>query len=388
MKTSPLSRILCAGALGLGLLSGVVAPAHAAPRTDGPYGVADHPVSGTAETRAVALMRRQKPLLDAAHQLRQKGIAAEAGFSGITVDPERSTLHLYWRGALPKQVKRTVQSLSRPSVRIEVRKGPAPGSERSGDAPKVSVAAGPATGAAAGTTDPAPRPAGRVNDRWPVSGGALIITQSETCTTGFGVVSVARGHKQLLTAGHCGPVGSPWFNGDAEFIGNAGARHPEVDALVIDANSSDKVWHGAVTESLDGIDDKARTVTEARSPEVGQYLCTSGAVSGTRCGLRVTRTGVVVSIAGTDVPGQVEAEQVDHLDAAGNGDSGGPVYSGTTATGPVTAHGMITAYDRQQTVPCSGMPTGNGRNCSWRVYFTDIHVLLKATGTRLPAPGA
>ncbi|MFF4365453.1 S1 family peptidase [Streptomyces sp. NPDC001594] len=374
MKSTSLFGSLCAGALAFGLLAGATAPASAAPLTpDGPY------AGPASEAAAVALMRRQEPLLDAAHRLRQAGAASLPGFAGIAVDPERATLHLYWRGPVPEPVRSEVRHLRRPSVRIEVGRPPSPRPGGTGEAPKASAAAGPATG----TTDPAPRPPGRANDRSPVSGGALIITQAETCTTGFGVVSEATGKRQLLTAGHCGPVGSPWFNGDGDFLGNAVARHPEADALVIDADSSDRVWHGAVTETLDGIDDRARPVTGARTPEVGQYLCTSGAVSGTHCGLRVTRTGVVLSIAGTDVPGQIEAEQVGHIASAGNGDSGGPVYSATTATGPVLAHGMITAYDGRQTTPCSGAPTGNGRTCSWRVYFTDLTAVLKTTGTRL-----
>ncbi|MER5727524.1 S1 family peptidase [Streptomyces sp. NPDC002138] len=391
--SASVSASLRAGALALGLLATAAVPAYAAPAPDGPRtGTATATATATATPRpdpdaaAMALMRRQRPLLDAAHQLRQAGTAALPGFSGITVDPERSTLHLYWDGPLPAAAQRTVRRLGGPSVRIEVGRAPAPDPGGTGAARQVPVAAGTAAGAVAGTTDPAPapRPPGRVNDRAPVSGGALLITQPETCTAGFGVVSEATGRKQLLTAGHCGPVGSPWFNGDGEFLGNAVSRHPEADALVIDVNSSDRVWHGAVSETLDGIDEAARTVTEARSPEVGQYVCTSGAVSGTHCGLRVTRTGVVVSVAGTDVPDQIEAEQTGHVAAAGNGDSGGPVYSATTSTGPVMAHGMITAYDRQQTAPCSGAPTGNGRNCSWRVYFTDVRAVLKATGTRLP----
>lgn len=307
MKSTPLSRALSAGALGLGLLTAVTSPSYAAPAADGPRPAATRPATApgpASEAAAVELMRRQKPLLDAAHQLRETGAASLAGFSGITVDPERSTLRLYWDGGTPPaSVQRTVQRLSRPSVRVEVRRAPAPAP---GKAPAASVAdgspGGPVVDPGAGTADPAPRPVGRVNDRSPVSGGALIITQAETCTTGFGVVGAATGRKQLLTAGHCGAVGSPWFNGDGEFLGNASARHPEADALLIDVNSSDKVWHGAVTENLDGIDDKARTVTGARTPEVGQYLCTSGALSGTHCGLRVTRTGVVLSIGGRTCP--------------------------------------------------------------------------------------
>lgn len=366
---SGMSRVLWAGALCLALLNGATSPSYAAPAPP-----TAPETRAASEAWAVSLMRRQQPLLDAAHRIRRSGAAALPGFSGMAVDPERSVLRLYWHGPLPASVRQTVRRLHKPSVRIAVH----PGRGRPASAPRASVAAG--------STVPAPRPAGRANDRSPASGGALIITQSETCTTGFGVVSEATGKRQLLTAGHCGPVGSPWFNGDGEFLGNAVARHPEADALVIDADSSGRVWHGAVTENLDGVDEKARTVTGARSPEVGQYLCTSGAVSGTHCGLRVTRVGVVLSIAGTDVPGQVEAEQVRHTAAAGNGDSGGPVYSATTLSGPVTAHGMITAYDRKETSACSGAPTGNGRNCSWRVYFTDISALLKATGTFLTFP--
>ncbi|MFI6049728.1 S1 family peptidase [Streptomyces violascens] len=349
MKSALLSRSLCAAALGLGLLAGAATPAGAAQPT-------------TAEARAVQLMKRQQPLLDAAHHLRQSGAAALPGFAGITVDPERATLRLYWRGDLPARVQQTVRHLKRPAVRIEVR--------RPAERPGASRATA--------------QPAGRANDGAPVSGGALIITRAETCTTGFGVLDKATGKPRLLTAGHCGPVGTPWFNGDGEFLGNAVAVHPEADAQVIDANGTDRVWHGAVDEQLDGVDDTSRPVTDARTPEVGQYLCTSGAVSGTHCGLRVTRTGLVLSIAGHDVPDQIEAEQVDRTASIGNGDSGAPVYSATTARGPVTAHGMITAYDRAETASCTGAPTGQGRACSWRVYFTDIQTVLRTTDTRLP----
>ncbi|CAM5489490.1 hypothetical protein SXANM310S_07415 [Streptomyces xanthochromogenes] len=360
MRPSLLSRTLRAAALGLGLLITATVPAHAGPAQAERTEAEPAPPS---EARALVLMKRQQPLLNAAHALRRSGAAARPGFGGIAVDPEHATLRLYWHGTPPAPVRHTVRELRGPSVHIET--------------------------VPAGRPDAAPRgratasPAGRAVDGSPVSGGALLITQGETCTAGFGVAERATGKLQLLTAGHCGPLGAPWYNGDGDYLGNAVAQHPEADAQVIDVSGAGRVWHGLVAENLDGVDESSRAVAGARTPEVGQYLCTSGAASGTHCGLRVTRTGVVLSIAGHQVPDQVEAEQTDRTASVGNGDSGAPVYSAATATGPVTAHGMVTAYDRDETAPCTGAPTGQGRACSWRVYFTDLHTVLEATGTRL-----
>ncbi len=406
-----LRHALIPAGLALLLAASVPAPSLAAESAE-----SSQPAVGTP-----ILMDRQEPLLAASDRIREAAGSAGPGFAGLTIDPDRSALHLYWHGALPAAVRDLNSSLSTPEVRVHVRSAPyslarleyeahrvletaATGGGRvvsaaplpDGTGLRVRVEGGrrtasdaPATGVpAAGVPvtvehGPGPRPAGRATDATPVTGGALIISEAETCTVGFGVVERRTGQRRLLTAGHCGAVGSPWYNGDGEYIGNAVARHPAADALVVAADGSGKVWHGAVTENLDGVDEVARRVSGSRSPVVGQYVCASGAVSGTHCGLKVTKVGVVLTIGGVKVPHQVEAEQTAREAAAGNGDSGGPVYSGRGKSGRVTAHGMISAYDRQQPVACTGLPSGTGRACSWRVYFTDIRPLLKTTGTRL-----
>jgi hypothetical protein len=105
---------------------------------------------------------------------------------------------------------------------------------------------------------------------------------------------------------------------------------------------------------------------------VGDWLCDSGAYSGATCGIQVKATNVTVNVGYLIYP-LVMAEQVNHTNAIGNGDSGGPVFS----TAPwdinkVFAKGTNTAIDLSTAVPCTGVPAGNGRSCAWRMWYVDV----------------
>jgi hypothetical protein len=67
----------------------------------------------------------------------------------------------------------------------------------------------------------------------------------------------------------------------------------------------------------------------------------------------------------------VQAEQQDHLDAAGNGDSGGSLFA-PRSDGEVNARCTVTGIATGTQVPCTGVPTGPTRICAWRMFYVDI----------------
>jgi hypothetical protein len=71
------------------------------------------------------------------------------------------------------------------------------------------------------------------------------------------------------------------------------------------------------------------------------------------------------------VSNQVRVEQLNHTSGGGNGDSGGPVYDAITASTDL-ARGTLTALDGNAAVTCTGVPSGSGRVCSWRLWYEDI----------------
>jgi secreted trypsin-like serine protease len=66
----------------------------------------------------------------------------------------------------------------------------------------------------------------------------------------------------------------------------------------------------------------------------------------------------------------VQLEQNARANAAGQGDSGGPIYR-QNSDGKVAARGTITIGDGATQVPCTGYTAG-GRLCFWRIWISDI----------------
>jgi streptogrisin D len=73
------------------------------------------------------------------------------------------------------------------------------------------------------------------------------------CTSGFGVRD-AGGAKYILTAAHCGQLGSQWSDADGEPIGSMVARNQNHDvALIATALAGDTIYAG-------GLDDEHQLV--------------------------------------------------------------------------------------------------------------------------------
>ncbi|MCP2323516.1 hypothetical protein HDA40_002023 [Hamadaea flava] len=100
-------------------------------------------------------------------------------------------------------------------------------------------------------------------------------------------------------------------------MGTLGNRNTTRDIALVDARGTGRMWDGPWNESS-----VTKGVQSATFSAVGNWLCTSGAASGVRCGIQVKSNNQTI---GGQSP-MVIAEQTGHLNAAGQGDSGGPVF--------------------------------------------------------------
>ncbi|MGL4178146.1 MAG: S1 family peptidase [Dermatophilaceae bacterium] len=337
------------------------------------------------------------------------------GYSGIVVSPERNLVALYWNGAMTAR-ERTVLGSMRSSVAVDLVAAPysrrtllaevrrvaaqpgvatvAPRPDGTGLRVAMSTAAGRRSAASVLTStvplilepeSTQPRALSRENDRDPFYGGARVsFGGGPECSTGFPVVErlltypIAHG---MLSAGHCGSVGETVGQpGTGNSLGSVVHDDDIHDSLVIDVQPSRDprvapyIYEGGV---LDQPQYYSPVVGDGPN-FVGEYVCTSGAFSGTMCGGRVDAVDVSIDNGpfggGRSHPDVVAVSQIDGYPLAGDGDSGGPVYSYQHGGSPdaIIARGIVVAGDARSTVPCRGVPTSAGRSCSSVVYYTDI----------------
>jgi len=152
-----------------------------------------------------------------------------------------------------------------------------------------------------------------------ISGGDAVYGGGFRCSLGFNVRR--GGQNYFLTAGHCGDVAATWYSDrrQTSLLGSTvDSQFPGHDyALVAYTNTS-----VTVSGTVGGQD-----VTTAATPAVGQPVTRRGSTSGTHSGV-VTALNATVNYAEGRVTGLIRTTV-----CAESGDSGGPLYSGTTAYG-------------------------------------------------------
>ncbi|GGN61035.1 serine protease [Actinoplanes lobatus] len=151
-----------------------------------------------------------------------------------------------------------------------------------------------------------------------ISGGDAIYTGGSRCSLGFNVRNSA-GTNYFLTAGHCTNAGATWTNGSATLGTRAGTSFPGNDYGIVRYTNTTITKTGGVGTSVD--------ITSAATPAVGATVYRRGSTTGTRSG-RVTALNSTVNYAEGSVSGLIRTTV-----CAEPGDSGGSLYSGTTAHG-------------------------------------------------------
>ncbi|MEW2081893.1 S1 family peptidase [Streptomyces sp. NPDC005283] len=178
-----------------------------------------------------------------------------------------------------------------------------------------------AAGARAGALE-IERTTGRFNKL--IAGGQAIYTGGGRCSLGFNVRSGSTYY--ALTAGHCTNIGSTWYTNSANttLLGStAGSSFPTNDYGII-RHSSASAADGRVYL----YNGSYRDITAAGNASVGQSVQRSGSTSGLHSGT-VTALNATVNYGGGDIVYGLIQTNV----CAEPGDSGGPLFSGSTALG-------------------------------------------------------
>jgi hypothetical protein len=190
----------------------------------------------------------------------------------------------------------------------------------------------------------------RFNDYAPWYGGDRISSSVGGCSTGF--AAVMNSAPAMLTAAHCGGVGTAFYNGPRStgtfnYMGSSVYSNSGTDVNAIQVSSTSNYINVGSTLSPTQL-----YIGSWASPVVGQYLCQSGSYTGEVCALRVVDTAQYVCTGWflwwcTSWQGPL-ADVINAFGsgsyAAGHGDSGGPVYLRTGSSGIAVGlvHGVLT----------------------------------------------
>ncbi|ADI11384.1 streptogrisin B precursor [Streptomyces bingchenggensis BCW-1] len=162
------------------------------------------------------------------------------------------------------------------------------------------------------------RTPGKINKL--ISGGDAIYADSWRCSLGFNVRN-SSGANYFVTAGHCTDGAGTWWSnsGHSTTIGpTAGSSFPTNDYGLVR-------YSGSVTPTGNV---GSQDITSAANPTVGQTVTRRGSTTGIHSG-RVTALNATVNYGGGDIVyGMIQTTV-----CAEPGDSGGPLYAGTTALG-------------------------------------------------------
>ncbi len=148
-----------------------------------------------------------------------------------------------------------------------------------------------------------------------ITGGDAIYSGGGRCSLGFNVRRSDGDY--FLTAGHCTRGSSTWNNGSQTLGTTAGSSFPGNDYGIVRYTSN--VSRPGTVGSIN--------VTGARTPSVGETVSRRGSTTGTRSG-RVTALNTTVNYPQGSVSGMIRTTV-----CAQPGDSGGPLYAGSSALG-------------------------------------------------------
>ncbi|GHJ38614.1 S1 family peptidase [Streptomyces sp. TS71-3] len=181
-----------------------------------------------------------------------------------------------------------------------------------------------------------------------LSGGDTIQTTQWRCSLGFNVRSGSTYY--FLTAGHCTDGAGTWYNSSGSAIGStSGSSFPGNDYGIVKYASG--VSHDGTVGSQD--------ITSAATPAVGASVTRRGSTTGIHTG-RVLGLNATVNYGADGIVSGL----IDTNVCAEPGDSGGPLYGGSTAY---------------------GLTSGGSGNCSsgGETFFQPVTEALSAYGVSI-----
>lgn len=150
-----------------------------------------------------------------------------------------------------------------------------------------------------------------------IRGGNAIYTGGARCSLGFNVRSGTV--YSFITAGHCTNIGATWNDGSTTLGTRTGTSFPTNDYGIVRYNTSYTNHPGSIANGQD--------ITSARNAVVGEAVRRHGSTTGNRGGT-VTGLNATVNYSQGSVYQMIRTNV-----CAEPGDSGGPLYSGTSALG-------------------------------------------------------
>ena len=356
----------------------------------------------TGEVPELELFKAQQPLMDAATVITGLDPSRE-GLGGVRLQVEQNTLEVYWKGDLPEAVKAEIERQEQAGVRIalgsaaysgaelaaaqqwivetpERYKGlavVAPEPDGSGlhayfDDPKAAASYEFPVPVAIEQTPEGTEPVSRFSDTPPFWGGAVTRTPAGTCSTGFAVIQGFT--TGVLSAGHCDPAGGGLFTtGTGLTIGRSRPPVSISDSIVIPTRAAGRVYWGPPSTS-------ASLGILGPTPNFpGQFVCTSGARTGTNCPIQNVWVAGASFVGGALRLGVTIGIKWFGGLATGSGDSGGPVVM------PLSPLHGLAAGLMSFAVAGGRCPDGGGGVCSGIVGYIDINWVL-ATQALVLAP--
>ncbi|MFJ2262078.1 S1 family peptidase [Streptomyces sp. NPDC087844] len=163
-----------------------------------------------------------------------------------------------------------------------------------------------------------------------LNGADALFAGSGRCSAGFNVTNGQNDF--ILTAGHCGPVGTSWFSDQqgAEPVGSTvSGSFPGGDFSLVRYNSGTALSGADIVTVGNG---QGVRIIGAADPAVGQQVFRSGSTTGLQSG-QVTGLNATVNYPQGTVTGLIETTV-----CAEPGDSGGPMFADGLAMG-VTSGG-------------------------------------------------
>jgi len=220
----------------------------------------------------------------------------------------------------------------------------------------------------------------------PYWGGAYISSQAPgtsgytTCSSGFAVIQPGVPYHKfgMLFADHCGDTGSVWgaglysnspFFGTAQYTSAGGS-----DIKILTPGTNDATYLGVNFYGSYNTTWGVPISAPYNVPVVYQNWCINGSQSGTVCNNTVTSGPQTVNFSDSQgnihsYSNEYRSVQLSNTPAAGNGDSGGPVFR--IVDGEVRATGIISGIQHSGD-SCTGKPATNSRKCSDVVWTAGI----------------
>jgi S1-C subfamily serine protease len=186
-----------------------------------------------------------------------------------------------------------------------------------------------------------------------ISGGDAIYGSKYRCSLGFDVIKGTTHY--FLTAGHCGKPEKKWWTSSnhSTFLGNTlSASFPGNDFALVQYSSSFTNYSATGTVG-------SQDITSAANATVGESVTRRGSTTGIHTGQVTALNATVHYQGGGTVSGLIQTTV-----CAEPGDSGGPLYAGTTAL---------------------GLTSGGSGNCSsgGTTFFQPVTEALSAYGVQV-----